>query len=102
MASWTHLIRFVAVEDDKTYLGQLVDTARDIGIDSLNGIPIYAFVVEGSIYSGRVTDRRLQIRKVCCKSNVPLLPELSELTCLVNILRFFLQLTHKNVRISAA
>ncbi|KAJ5624435.1 hypothetical protein N7510_000744 [Penicillium lagena] len=64
MSSWTHLIRFVAIEDAKTYLGQLVDTARDIGIDSLNEIPIYAFVVEGSIYNGRVTDRRLQIGKI--------------------------------------
>lgn len=101
MASWTHLIRFVAVEDDKTYLGQLVDTARDIGIGSLNGIPIYAFVVEGSIYSGRVTERKLQIGKVCCKPKILVFPQLSVLTCL-NILRFFLRLTHKNVLISAA
>ncbi|KAH8548137.1 fumarylacetoacetate hydrolase [Umbelopsis sp. PMI_123] len=40
MMAWTHLIRFIAKEDSKIHFGQLVDTTRDIGLDSLSGHPI--------------------------------------------------------------
>lgn len=65
MAHWTHLIRFFAVEDGQIHLGQLVDTSRDIGEDSFNGVPIKAFRIEGSIHSGRVTEEVLQVKRVC-------------------------------------
>ena len=65
MSSWTHLVRFVAVEDDQVHLGQLVDPTRDVGLDSTNGAPIYAFEVEGTVYNGIVTNNRLQVREVC-------------------------------------
>lgn len=35
---WTHLVRFVAVEDNQIHLGQLVDTGRDAGKDSAAGV----------------------------------------------------------------
>jgi len=64
MTSWTHLIRFVASEDDQVHLGQLVDPTRDAGLDSINKIPIHAFEIEGSMYNGRVTGKTLEVRKV--------------------------------------
>ncbi|KAE8141780.1 2-keto-4-pentenoate hydratase [Aspergillus pseudotamarii] len=71
MPSWTHLVRFVASEDDQVHLGQLVDPTRDVGLDSINGIPIYAFKVEGTIYNGRVTETSLQVRQLLS----PIVPE---------------------------
>lgn len=65
MPYWTHLIRFVAVEDGETHLGQLVDSSRDIGEDSISGVPIKAFRIEGSIHGGRVTEEVLQVSRVC-------------------------------------
>jgi hypothetical protein len=63
--SWTHLVRFVAFEDDQVHLGQLVDPTRDVGLDSTSGVPVYAFKVEGTMFNGRVTENVLQVRKVC-------------------------------------
>ena len=65
MASWTHLIRFVAVEDGRIHLGQLVDTTRDVGEDSVEGVKIQAFVIEGTLFDGRVTQEILTVEKVC-------------------------------------
>jgi hypothetical protein len=65
MSAWTHLVRFVAVEDDQIHLGQLVDPMRDVGLDSTDGVPIYAFEIEGTIYNGKVTSHTLQVRRVC-------------------------------------
>lgn len=67
MPSWTHLIRFIAVEDGQIHLGQLVDPTRDIGQDSLDGVSIHAFVIEGSIYDGRVTERKLEVKQICLR-----------------------------------
>ncbi|KAH0592481.1 hypothetical protein MHUMG1_09752 [Metarhizium humberi] len=52
MPHWTHLIRFVAVEDDQIHLGQLVDTSRDVGLDSVNGVEIKAYLITGDIFNG--------------------------------------------------
>ncbi|ENH73248.1 Fumarylacetoacetate hydrolase domain-containing protein 2 [Fusarium oxysporum f. sp. cubense race 1] len=55
MTNWTHLIRFRAVEDGQVHLGQLVDTSRDVGIDCLNGVEVKAFLINGDVFNGTVT-----------------------------------------------
>lgn len=64
MPSWTHLVRFVAVEDSQVHLGQLVDTTRDVGLDSANGLKIAVFVIEGTIFDGRVTKEIMHVKQV--------------------------------------
>lgn len=56
MVKWTHLIRFVAVEDRSIHLGQLVDTSRDVGLDIFNHVDVHAYLINGSIFGGEVTD----------------------------------------------
>lgn len=64
MSSWTHLVRFVAVEDDQEHLGQLVDTSRDVGRDSVDGKIIAVYLVDGTIFDARVTKEVLHVKKV--------------------------------------
>lgn len=64
MPSWTHLIRFIAVEDNLVHLGQLVDTSRDIGEDSVKGVQIAAYVINGTIYDGRATGKVMHVKQV--------------------------------------
>lgn len=66
MQNWTHLIRFRAVEDGQVHLGQLVDTARDVGIDCLNGVEVKAFLINGDIFNGTVTKNVLTVDHVSC------------------------------------
>jgi hypothetical protein len=47
--SWTHLVRFIATEDNHIHLGQLVSTNRDAGKDSVKGVDILVYLIEGSI-----------------------------------------------------
>ncbi|RYC64505.1 hypothetical protein CHU98_g1701 [Xylaria longipes] len=54
MGNWTHLIRFIAKEDQQVHLGQLVDTTRDVGKDSVDGVEIKAYLVRGSIFDGKI------------------------------------------------
>ncbi|OAQ99508.1 hypothetical protein LLEC1_01698 [Akanthomyces lecanii] len=56
MTAWTHLIRFVALEDGNVYLGQLVDTTRDVGLDSVNSVEIKAFIIIGDVFTGTVAE----------------------------------------------
>ena len=56
MAKWTHLVRFVAVEDRATHLGQPVDPSRDVGLDLLNSVETRAYLINGSIFGGEVTE----------------------------------------------
>ena len=59
----THIIRFVANEDHRIHLGQLLDTTRDVGLDSLEGGPeIKAFQINGTIFDGEVTDHVLTVK----------------------------------------
>lgn len=58
------MIRFVAVEDSLVHLGQLVDTSRDIGRDSVDGVEIAAYVIDGTIFDGRVTDDVMHVKQV--------------------------------------
>ncbi|PKK48221.1 hypothetical protein CI102_7855 [Trichoderma harzianum] len=61
MPNWTHLIRFRAVEDGQVHLGQVIDTSRDVGIDCLNGVEVKAFLINGDIFNGTVTDNILTV-----------------------------------------
>ncbi|RDH28850.1 fumarylacetoacetate hydrolase [Aspergillus welwitschiae] len=62
--SWTHLIRFIAVEDSQTHLGQLVDPTRDVGEDSVNGVDIAAYLINGDIFNGRVTSQIMHVKQL--------------------------------------
>lgn len=62
--SWTHLVRFIAIEDHQIHLGQLVDTTRDIGQDTVDGVDIAVFLIEGTIYDGRVTKKIMHVKQV--------------------------------------
>ncbi|KAJ5368567.1 Fumarylacetoacetase C-terminal-like protein [Penicillium cataractarum] len=64
MPSWTHLIRFIAVEDSQVHLGQLVDTTRDVGRDSVHGAEIAAYIVKGTIFDGRVTMEVMHVKQL--------------------------------------
>lgn len=64
MPSWTHLIRFIAAEDNREHLGQLVDTSRDIGLDSVAGKEIQAYLINGSIFTGHVTKHVYTVKQL--------------------------------------
>lgn len=64
MSKWTHLIRFRAKEDGQVHLGQLVDTTRDAGLDSVGGHEIKAYLINGDAFSGSVTDHVLTVEAV--------------------------------------
>ncbi|KAJ5214226.1 hypothetical protein N7449_001395 [Penicillium cf. viridicatum] len=63
MSSWTHLVRFIAAEDSQVHLGQLVDTTRDVGRDSVDGVEIAVKAIEGTIFDGRVTNEILHVKQ---------------------------------------
>lgn len=69
MPDWTHLIRFIAVEDSLVHLGQLVDVTRDIGQESVDGVKIAAYVIEGTIFDGKVTKDVLHVKQVSVSPN---------------------------------
>ena len=64
MAKWTHLIRFIAVEDRAIHLGQPVDTTRDVGLDLLNNVTTRAFLIDGLLLDGEVTDIVLTVSQL--------------------------------------
>ncbi|KAJ5426989.1 hypothetical protein N7465_002059 [Penicillium sp. CMV-2018d] len=64
MPSWTHLVRFIAVEDSQVHLGQLVNTTCDVGRDSVDGVEIAVKAIEGTIFDGRVTDEILHVKQL--------------------------------------
>lgn len=64
-STWTHLIRFIAVEDGETYYGQVNSTRYpDVGSEAFEGNNIAVNVVSGSPFNGVVTDRILHVSKV--------------------------------------
>lgn len=72
MSSWTHLVRFIAVEDSQEHLGQLVDTNRDVGLDSSEGKEIAVYLIDGTIFDGKVTKEVLHVKQVCLNlQNLP-------------------------------
>lgn len=58
----THIIRFVAIEDGRVHLGQLADTSRDVGLDAVEGKKTTAYEINGSIFSGEVTQNILTVK----------------------------------------
>ena len=60
----THIIRFVAKEDNRIHLGQLVDTTRDIGLDSVDGKEIKAYLLNGSIFASEVTEHVYTVKEL--------------------------------------
>ncbi|OBT52386.1 hypothetical protein VE04_06125 [Pseudogymnoascus sp. 24MN13] len=62
MPSWTHLIRFVAVEDNQSHIGQLVDPSRDVGLDTLEGREVKAYEIVGTIFDGEVTENIFTVK----------------------------------------
>ncbi|KIW11424.1 hypothetical protein PV08_10724 [Exophiala spinifera] len=55
MTKATHIIRFIANEDNRVHLGQLVDTSRDVGLDTFEGKKVEAYLINGSIFTPEVT-----------------------------------------------
>ena len=64
MPAATHIIRFIANEDHRVHIGQLVDTKRDIGLDSVEGKEIKAYLINGSIFDGEVTDKVYTVKQL--------------------------------------
>lgn len=64
MAKPTHIIRFIAKEDGRVHLGQLVDTSRDVGLDSVEGETIKAYEINGTIFNGDVTESQLTVQQL--------------------------------------
>jgi hypothetical protein len=64
MPSWTHLIRFVAVEDHQSHIGQLIDTSRDVGLDAFENREIKAYIINGTIFDGEVTKTVMTVKYV--------------------------------------
>ncbi len=64
MACPTHIIRFIAEEDFRVHLGQLLDIGRDVGLDSFEGTKIQAFLINGTIFAGKVTDQIFTVKQL--------------------------------------
>ena len=64
MSKPTHIVRFIANEDNRIHIGQLVDTSRDVGLDSLEGKEIKAYLINGSIFSGEVTKEVYTVKQL--------------------------------------
>ncbi|KAI2624442.1 5-carboxymethyl-2-hydroxymuconate isomerase [Xylaria nigripes] len=54
MANWTHLIRFVAREDGRVHLGQLIDGSQDVGKDAADGREIEVYLLRGTIFDAKI------------------------------------------------
>jgi hypothetical protein len=63
--SWTHLIRFIAEEDNQIHLGN-IDASKypDIGLSMYNGDAVEAQLVTGSVFSGTVTNKWMHVKRV--------------------------------------
>ncbi|CAH0051950.1 unnamed protein product [Clonostachys solani] len=65
ISRWTHLVRFLAVEDGRIHLGQ-IDAKKwpDIGLALDIGARITANLIEGNAFNGIVTNRTMEISRV--------------------------------------
>lgn len=60
----THIIRFIASEDGRTHLGQPVEVSRDIGLDSLHGKVIKAYLIEGTLFDSQLTEEIRTVKQL--------------------------------------
>ncbi|QYT05585.1 Fumarylacetoacetate hydrolase domain-containing protein 2A [Trichoderma simmonsii] len=63
--NWTHLIRFIAEEDNQVHLGQ-IDPSIDIGLDIEAGKLVKANLVIGSAFDGKVSNKVLTVKQLLC------------------------------------
>ncbi|KAL5591180.1 hypothetical protein FOVSG1_010069 [Fusarium oxysporum f. sp. vasinfectum] len=73
---WTHLIRFIAVEDGLVHLGQVSDTSMDVGLATFEKKEVKAHLITGSVFDGRVTDKTLTVAQLLsplATSEVPII-----------------------------
>jgi len=63
--TWTHLVRFIAVEDGQVHLGN-VDALKypDVGLSTFKGEKVAVNLVTGSAFSGTVTEKILHIERL--------------------------------------
>jgi len=66
MRNWTHLIRFIAVEDGQEHLGRLVETDSDVGVAMIRGETVKTLKISGTVLDGIVTNRVLTVKQVGC------------------------------------
>ncbi|KAF3066908.1 Fumarylacetoacetate hydrolase domain-containing protein 2 [Trichoderma lentiforme] len=63
--NWTHLIRFIADEDNQIHLGQIDPSVNaDVGLDTYNGKRVQARLIVGSAFDGTVTDKILTVKQL--------------------------------------
>jgi hypothetical protein len=63
--TWTHLVRFIAEEDNQIHLGN-VDATKypDVGLSTFKGEKVAVNLVTGSAFHGTVTDKIMHIKQV--------------------------------------
>lgn len=63
MSAWTRLVRF---EDDAgdVRLGQPADNDEDIGLAVASGKPVDVFLIQGDIYTGTVTNKKVRVKSL--------------------------------------
>ncbi|KAM6479482.1 fumarylacetoacetate hydrolase [Trichoderma sp. SZMC 28011] len=63
--NWTHLIRFIADEDNQIHLGQIDPSVNpDVGLDTYNGKRVQARLIVGSAFDGTVTDKVMTVKQL--------------------------------------
>lgn len=63
--TWTHLVRFIAEEDNQIHLGN-VDASKypDVGLSTFKGEKVAVSLVAGSAFYGTVTDKVMHVKQV--------------------------------------
>ncbi|TVY24326.1 Fumarylacetoacetate hydrolase domain-containing protein 2-like protein [Lachnellula hyalina] len=77
MAAWTHLVRFIAEEDAQIHFGN-VDASKypDVGLSLFKGEKVAANLINGSAFSGTVTEKVVHIKQLLsplAASDVPII-----------------------------
>ncbi|PTB51416.1 hypothetical protein M431DRAFT_498667 [Trichoderma harzianum CBS 226.95] len=63
--NWTHLIRFIADEDNQIHLGQVDPSVNpDVGLDTYNGKRVQARLIVGSAFDSTVTDKIMTVKQL--------------------------------------
>ncbi|TVY56438.1 Fumarylacetoacetate hydrolase domain-containing protein 2 [Lachnellula cervina] len=75
--AWTHLVRFIAEEDSQIHFGN-VDASKypDVGLSLFKGEKVAANLINGSAFSGTVTEKVLHIKQLLsplAASDVPII-----------------------------